>query len=157
VFRSDAGFGLLLPWAVLSVSTPRALLFAPELGCRRQRAPRVLSLLVNGIPRTRYARARADERQSANGRATVAVTDRSVCVSARLTLSVQPGYGFLSRARARGETVAISHGPAREAYPTPARVVMRRGKASLSQKLEAWDDFGKMIETHEHAADFKEW
>ena len=37
------------------------------------------------IPRTRYARARADERQPAGGGATVTVTDRTVCQH-RLTL-----------------------------------------------------------------------
>ena len=64
---SGASLGLSLPWTVLPVllqrpllpislrrellpiSLPRALLSAPGLGCRRQWARRILSLLVSGL------------------------------------------------------------------------------------------------------------
>jgi len=55
---SGTSFGLLLPWTILPIFLPRellpiplsrALLSAPGLGCRRQWARRVLSLLVNGL------------------------------------------------------------------------------------------------------------
>src|SRR6476620_7279591 len=64
---SGASFGLLLPWtvlpillsrpllpilqrrAILPISLSRALLSAADLGCRREWACRLLSLLVNGL------------------------------------------------------------------------------------------------------------
>ena len=89
LFYSGSGVGLSLPWtvlpillrrpllpiplpgALLPVSVSRTLLPAPGLGCRRQWASRILSLLVSGLLRA---------------------TRSPFCEIARVTRAERPGH-----------------------------------------------------------------